>query len=198
MYDAILRCCTVVSEIWILNKSVFTMPFFCFFQYQCGSVFNIVIITHTCILPFILRKMSPSTLFPHPRNEEESLFTPPPTSQSIWAYAWLLPDNHLTQPCSLLPGSRKKPFLSARKETVRKVSFRVFNGPTLPLPQSRPPHLFSLLWVQSLGLRPKASAQPCSPRTQPHPHDFVQTPFPLKHWKGTVWFIWLYLSPVTH
>ena len=121
--------------------------------------------------------MSPSTLFPHPRKEEESLSTPPPTSQSVWAYAWLLPDNHLTQSHSLLPSSREKPFLSARKESVRKVSFGVLNGPTLPPPPSCLPHLFSLLWAQSLGLRPKAYAQPCSPRTHLTPMTLYKHPF---------------------
>lgn len=62
--------------------------------------------------------MSPSMLFPH-RERKKNLFTPThhlPAS----TYAWLLPDNHLMQPCSLLPSSRKKPFLSARKETIAK------------------------------------------------------------------------------
>ena len=164
------------------------MPFFCFFNISV-AVFNIQLSLLTPVF-FLLYSEKCHQAHSSPiRERKKNLFTPPTTSQSIRAYAWLLPDNHLMQPCSLLPSSRKKPFLSARKETIRKVSFRVLNGPTLPLPQSCPPHLFSRLWAQSLGLRPKASAQPCSPRTQPHPPDFVQTPFPLKHCKGSYDFI---------
>ena len=92
--------------------------------------------------------MSPSMLFPHPRKEEESLSTPPPTSQSIWAYAWLLPDNHLTQSHSLLPNSREKPFLSARKESVRKVSFGV-------------------TWTDPLRPRRRAACHTCSACSEP-------------------------------
>lgn len=93
----------------------------------------------TCILPFILRKMSPSTLFPGPQKEEESVtLTPSPVFQSVALMPGCSGIITLSRPCSLLPGSQEKPFLKLARDTSAKSALgslqRSQNRPSLPAP----------------------------------------------------------------
>lgn len=103
------------------------MPFFLLFFFFSISMTLTYNYKPSNLYSFILRKMSPGTLFPSPQKEEESVSLCPLPVSTV---AELMPGCSqiitLSQSCSLLPGSQEKPFLKARKEHIRKFRFGVF------------------------------------------------------------------------
>lgn len=123
------------------------------------------------ILPFILRKMSPSTLFPSPQKEEESVtLTPSLIFQSVELMPGCSGIITLPQPSSLLPCGQEKPFLRLERDTSEKFALgclqRRQNRQTVaPRPgRSATPSVCSELKSQEWGAqshpRPRSSPRP--------------------------------------